>query len=47
MKKIHLTGICGAGMGSLAGLLKEAGFDVRGSDQLFYPPMSDQLKTLQ
>lgn len=47
MKKIHLIGICGAGMGSLAGLLKEAGWEVKGSDQLFYPPMSDQLNALQ
>jgi UDP-N-acetylmuramate: L-alanyl-gamma-D-glutamyl-meso-diaminopimelate ligase len=31
-------------MGSLAGLLKEAGHDVRGSDKAFYPPMSDSLK---
>lgn len=38
--KIHLIAICGTGMGSLAGLLKEAGHDVRGSDRAFYPPMS-------
>ena len=31
-------------MGSLAGLLKEAGHQVRGSDKAFYPPMSESLK---
>src|SRR5439155_1246525 len=36
-------GICGTGMGSLAGLLKAAGHDVRGSDSDVYPPMSTQL----
>ena len=41
--KIHLIGICGTGMGSLAGLLKAAGHDVRGSDEHVYPPMSTQL----
>jgi UDP-N-acetylmuramate: L-alanyl-gamma-D-glutamyl-meso-diaminopimelate ligase len=41
--KIHLIGICGTGMGSLAGLLKAAGHDVRGSDAEVYPPMSTQL----
>ena len=41
--KVHLIGICGTGMGSLAGLLKAAGHDVRGSDEHVYPPMSTQL----
>jgi UDP-N-acetylmuramate: L-alanyl-gamma-D-glutamyl-meso-diaminopimelate ligase len=41
--KIHLIGIGGTGMGSLAGLLKAAGHDVRGSDSGVYPPMSTQL----
>ncbi len=36
-------GICGTGMGSLAGMFKEAGFVVTGSDQHVYPPMSDFL----
>jgi len=39
-----LIGICGTGMGSFAGLLKEAGHEVRGSDQATYPPMSDKLR---
>jgi UDP-N-acetylmuramate: L-alanyl-gamma-D-glutamyl-meso-diaminopimelate ligase len=42
--KVHLIGICGTGMGSLAGLLKAAGHDVRGSDEHVYPPMSVQLE---
>jgi UDP-N-acetylmuramate: L-alanyl-gamma-D-glutamyl-meso-diaminopimelate ligase len=41
--RVHLIGICGTGMGSLAGLLKAAGHDVRGSDEHVYPPMSTQL----
>jgi UDP-N-acetylmuramate: L-alanyl-gamma-D-glutamyl-meso-diaminopimelate ligase len=45
--KIHLIGICGTGMGSLAGLLKAAGHDVRGSDEHVYPPMSTQLADQQ
>jgi UDP-N-acetylmuramate: L-alanyl-gamma-D-glutamyl-meso-diaminopimelate ligase len=44
--KYHLVGICGTGMGALAGLLKARGHDVRGSDDHIYPPMSDQLRTL-
>jgi UDP-N-acetylmuramate: L-alanyl-gamma-D-glutamyl-meso-diaminopimelate ligase len=44
--KVHLIGIAGTGMGSLAGLLKAAGHDVRGSDEHVYPPMSTQLAEL-
>jgi UDP-N-acetylmuramate: L-alanyl-gamma-D-glutamyl-meso-diaminopimelate ligase len=43
MKRVHLIGICGTAMGTLAALLKHRGFDVRGSDQAIYPPMSDFL----
>lgn len=42
--KVHLVAICGTGMGALAGLLKEAGHDVTGSDRAFYPPMSERLQ---
>lgn len=35
--------ICGAGMGSLAGLLKARGYEVCGSDNNVYPPMSTEL----
>lgn len=40
---IHLMGICGTGMGAVAGLLKEAGYTITGSDSGVYPPMSDYL----
>jgi len=36
-------GICGTGMGSLAGMLKDSGYAVTGSDENIYPPMSDFL----
>ncbi|MFV8755510.1 GNAT family N-acetyltransferase [Nannocystaceae bacterium ST9] len=41
--KVHFIGIGGTGMGALAGLLKAAGHEVRGSDGPIYPPMSTQL----
>ncbi|HVL65654.1 MAG TPA: UDP-N-acetylmuramate:L-alanyl-gamma-D-glutamyl-meso-diaminopimelate ligase [Vicinamibacterales bacterium] len=44
MKRIHLIGICGTAMGTLAAMLKARGYDVRGSDQHVYPPMSDFLR---
>jgi UDP-N-acetylmuramate: L-alanyl-gamma-D-glutamyl-meso-diaminopimelate ligase len=44
MKSIHLIGVAGTGMGAFAGLLKAAGYDVRGSDENVYPPMSTKLK---
>ena len=40
---VHLIGVCGTGMGSLAGLLKAAGHRVTGSDKAFYPPMGPAL----
>ena len=46
-KHIHLIGICGTAMASLAGMLKERGFHVTGSDAAAYPPMSDFLASLQ
>src|ERR1051326_8437814 len=39
-KHIHLIGICGTAMASLAGMLKQRGFRVTGSDAAAYPPMS-------
>src|SRR5947209_15622883 len=38
--KVHLIGICGTAMATLAAMLKRKGLDVRGSDQDVYPPMS-------
>lgn len=43
---IHLIGICGAAMASLAGMLKQRGIHVTGSDAAAYPPMSDLLGSL-
>jgi UDP-N-acetylmuramate: L-alanyl-gamma-D-glutamyl-meso-diaminopimelate ligase len=45
-KHIHLIGICGTAMASLAGMLKQRGFQVTGSDAAAYPPMSDFLAEL-
>ena len=45
-KHIHLIGICGTAMASLAGMLAERGFRVTGSDAAAYPPMSDFLQSL-
>jgi UDP-N-acetylmuramate: L-alanyl-gamma-D-glutamyl-meso-diaminopimelate ligase len=44
--KVHLSAICGTAMASLAGLLREQGHEVTGSDQDVYPPMSTQLEAL-
>ncbi len=41
---IHILGICGTFMGSLAVLAKELGYHVTGSDASVYPPMSTQLE---
>ncbi|HBO3653218.1 TPA: UDP-N-acetylmuramate:L-alanyl-gamma-D-glutamyl-meso-diaminopimelate ligase [Pseudomonas aeruginosa] len=41
---IHVLGICGTFMGSLAVLAKELGHRVTGSDANVYPPMSTQLQ---
>ncbi|MFZ3229203.1 MAG: UDP-N-acetylmuramate:L-alanyl-gamma-D-glutamyl-meso-diaminopimelate ligase [Pseudobdellovibrio sp.] len=43
---IHMMGICGTAMASLAGLLKDRGFKVTGSDSNPYPPMSTQLEAM-
>ncbi len=45
-RHIHLIGICGTAMASLAGMLKQRGFRVTGSDAAAYPPMSDFLAEL-
>jgi len=41
---IHILGICGTFMGSLAVLAKALGHEVSGSDTAVYPPMSTQLQ---
>lgn len=47
IKKIYIIAICGTGMASLAGLLKESGYEVTGSDANIYPPMSALLADLK
>jgi UDP-N-acetylmuramate: L-alanyl-gamma-D-glutamyl-meso-diaminopimelate ligase len=41
---IHFVAIAGTGMGALAGLLKQRGHEVTGSDENVYPPMSTALE---
>lgn len=41
--RIHLSGICGTAMASLAAMLKDSGYEITGSDEGVYPPMSDFL----
>jgi UDP-N-acetylmuramate: L-alanyl-gamma-D-glutamyl-meso-diaminopimelate ligase len=45
-KHVHLIGICGTAMASLAGMLRARGYRVTGSDAAAYPPMSDQLRAM-
>ena len=45
-KHVHLIGICGTAMASLAGMLQQRGHRVTGSDAAAYPPMSDFLASL-
>ncbi len=45
-RHIHLIGICGTAMASLAGMLKSRGLHVTGSDAAAYPPMSDFLVSM-
>jgi UDP-N-acetylmuramate: L-alanyl-gamma-D-glutamyl-meso-diaminopimelate ligase len=44
IRRIHLVGVGGTGMGSFAGMLKASGYSVTGSDEKLYPPMSDMLQ---
>jgi len=45
--RVHITGICGTAMAALAGMLRDAGHRVSGSDANFYPPMSTFLTGLE
>lgn len=44
--KIHILGICGTFMGGIAAIARELGYEVSGSDEHVYPPMSDTLARL-
>ncbi|NIR49681.1 UDP-N-acetylmuramate:L-alanyl-gamma-D-glutamyl-meso-diaminopimelate ligase [candidate division KSB1 bacterium] len=46
IKDIYFIAICGTGMTALAGMLKSQGYEVRGSDENVYPPMSTFLADL-
>lgn len=46
VKKVFLSGIAGTGMSALAGLFREAGWEVSGSDSRFYPPVDRLLADL-
>lgn len=43
-KHVHIIGICGTAMGTLALMLRDSGFKVSGSDIGFWPPMGPHLK---
>jgi UDP-N-acetylmuramate: L-alanyl-gamma-D-glutamyl-meso-diaminopimelate ligase len=45
-KHVHVIGIGGSAMAPLAGMLREHGFRVTGSDTGVYPPASTQLESL-
>ena len=45
-RHVHLIAVAGVGMASLAGMLREVGYHVTGSDQGVYPPMSTMLAAL-
>ena len=44
VRHIHLVAICGVAMAALAGMLKQRGYRVTGSDENVYPPMSTLLE---
>ncbi len=46
LRRIHIMGIAGTAMASLAGMLLDAGYEVTGSDKAVYPPMSTYLEGL-
>lgn len=44
MKTVHLMGVGGSAMACLAGMFKDIGWNVQGSDQKIYPPASTLLE---
>ncbi|HVG25546.1 MAG TPA: UDP-N-acetylmuramate:L-alanyl-gamma-D-glutamyl-meso-diaminopimelate ligase [Thermoanaerobaculia bacterium] len=46
VRRVYLIGICGTAMASLAGMLQQRGYEVSGSDEHVYPPMSTYLEQL-
>ncbi|PYQ31181.1 MAG: hypothetical protein DMF56_04580 [Acidobacteria bacterium] len=47
VKRVYLIGISGTAMASLAGMLQQRGYEVSGSDEHIYPPMSTYLERLR
>jgi UDP-N-acetylmuramate: L-alanyl-gamma-D-glutamyl-meso-diaminopimelate ligase len=47
VRHVHLIAIAGVGMAALAGMLKQRGLRVTGSDEKIYPPMSTLLERLE
>ena len=47
VRRVYLIGICGTAMASLAGMLQQRGYEVTGSDEHVYPPMSTYLQSLR
>src|ERR1051326_8136514 len=47
IKRVYLIGIAGTAMASLAGMLRQRGYEVSGSDEHIYPPMSTYLERLR
>src|SRR4030095_13909564 len=47
IKSVHFVGICGTAMASVAAAMQQKGFQVTGSDQNVYPPMSTFLAERQ
>ncbi|HUP50466.1 MAG TPA: UDP-N-acetylmuramate:L-alanyl-gamma-D-glutamyl-meso-diaminopimelate ligase [Thermoanaerobaculia bacterium] len=47
LERVYLIGICGTAMASLAGMLQQRGYQVAGSDEHVYPPMSTYLESLR
>jgi len=47
VRRVYLIGICGTAMASLAGMLRQRGYEVSGSDEHVYPPMSTYLERLR
>jgi UDP-N-acetylmuramate: L-alanyl-gamma-D-glutamyl-meso-diaminopimelate ligase len=47
VRRVYLIGIAGTAMASLAGMLQQRGYEVGGSDEHVYPPMSNYLESLR
>jgi UDP-N-acetylmuramate: L-alanyl-gamma-D-glutamyl-meso-diaminopimelate ligase len=47
VNKVYLIGIGGTAMASLAGMLQQRGYEIAGSDEHVYPPMSTYLERLR